>query len=203
MVVIGLTGGIGSGKSTVATLLAARGAVIVDADLIARQVVEPGAPGHQPIVDRFGPGVVGPDGRLDRAALAGIVFGDAEARADLERITHPLIQGEMAVQTLAAPADGVVILDVPLLKSKREPMVGVIVVDAPENVAVTRLVRYRGFDADDARRRIEAQISRDERRAIADVVIDNGGDRRHLDREIDRVWSWIETVRSPAAAPPP
>jgi dephospho-CoA kinase len=199
MVVIGLTGGIGTGKSTVAALLATRGAVVVDADLIARQVVEPGAPGYQPIVDRFGSGVVGPDGRLDRAALAGIVFGDPEARADLERITHPLIQAEVARQTLAAPADGVVILDIPLLKAKREPMAGVIVVDAPENVAVTRLVRYRGFDEDDARRRIKAQISRDERRAIADVVIDNSGDVSDLEPQVDGAWAWIAGL-APAQA---
>jgi len=191
VLVVGLTGGIGSGKSTVASALAARGAVIVDADLIARKVVEPGAPALAAIVGRFGPAVLGADGALDRAALAAIVFGDDGARRDLEAITHPAIQAEMARQTLEAPPDGVVVLDIPLLKVRREPMAGVIVVDTPEDEAVRRLVTYRGFDEADARARIAAQISREERKALADVVIDNGADRLHLDAEIDRVWAWL------------
>jgi dephospho-CoA kinase len=194
--VVGLTGGIGSGKSTVAALLVSRGATVVDADLIARQVVEPGTPGLAAIVERFGPQVVGEAGGLDRAAVAARVFSDDQARADLEAITHPAIQAEMARQVLEAPPEGVVIMDIPLLKAKRDPMAGVIVVDTPEDVAVERLVTYRGFSEADARQRIASQISRDERRAIADVVIDNGGDQRHLEAEVGRVWTWIEGLRS-------
>ena len=188
---VGLTGGIGSGKSTVAEMLAARGAVIVDADRIARQVVEPGAPGFDSIVDRFGPAVIGPDGMLDRAAMADVVFRDPGARADLEGITHPLIQAEMARQIVAAGPDAVVVLDIPLLKERRDHMAGIIVVDAPEEVAVARLVGQRGFDEDDARRRIAAQIGREERRAIADVVIDNSAGREGLEGQLDRAWVWL------------
>jgi len=173
--------------------------VIVDADLIARQIVEPGQPALAAIVDRFGDGVIAEDGTLDRPALAAIVFGDDEARRHLERITHPAIQAEMARQTLEAPPDGVVILDIPLLKVRREPMAGVIVVDVGEELAVARLVGQRGFDEGDARRRIEAQISREDRRAIADIVVDNGGDLEHLQQEIHRVEAWLEVLGSAQA----
>jgi len=189
--VIGLTGGIGAGKSTVADLLAARGAAVVDADRIARAVVEPGGAAYQAVVERFGPGVLDEDRRLDRAALAGIVFRDRDALAALEGITHPAIQAEMARQVASHAAAPVVVMDIPLLKARREPMAGIVVVDVAEEVAVRRLVDQRGFEEGDARRRIAAQISRDERRAIADIVVDNGGDRAALDAEIDRVWAWI------------
>jgi dephospho-CoA kinase len=192
MIVIGLTGGIGSGKSTVASLLADRGAMVVDADAIAREVVEPGGPAFALILERFGDEVLAADGTLKRASLAEIVFRDQKARRALEGITHPAIQAEMARQLADAPAESVVVLDIPLLKAKREPMAGVIVVDTPEEVAVRRLVERRGFDPGDARRRIAAQISREERRAIADVVIDNSGTVAQLDEEIDRVWTWVE-----------
>ena len=191
MRVIGLTGGIGAGKSTVADLLAARGAAVVDADRIARAVVEPGGAAYQAVVERFGPGVLDEDRRLDRAALAGIVFRDRDALAALEGITHPAIQAEMARQVASHAAAPVVVMDIPLLKARREPMAGIVVVDVAEEVAVRRLVDQRGFEEGDARRRIAAQISRDERRAIADIVVDNGGDRAALDAEIDRVWAWI------------
>ena len=191
MRVIGLTGGIGAGKSTVADLLAARGAAVVDADRIARAVVEPGGTAYQAVVERFGPEVLGEDRRLDRAALAGIVFRDRDALAALEGITHPAIQAEMARQVASHAAAPVVVMDIPLLKARREPMAGIVVVDVAEEVAVRRLVEQRGFEEGDARRRIAAQISRDERRAIADIVVDNGGDRAALDAEIDRVWAWI------------
>ncbi|MFI5042072.1 MAG: dephospho-CoA kinase, partial [Acidimicrobiales bacterium] len=192
VIVIGLTGGIGAGKSTVATQLASRGAVIVDADRIARDVVEPGGAAFRAIVDHFGPEVLGGDGRLDRPALAAVVFRDAEARAALEAITHPAIQAEMARQVAAHPDAPVVVMDIPLLKTRREPMAGVLVVDVPEELAVRRLVDQRGFDEGDARRRIAAQITREERRSIADVVVDNSGDQAQLAAEIDRVWAWIE-----------
>jgi dephospho-CoA kinase len=193
VIVIGLTGGIGAGKSTVSGLLAQRGAVIVDADLIAREVVQPGGAAYGPILERFGPGVLGRDGRLDRAALAAVVFSDPDALAALEAITHPAIQAEMA--RLVAAHEGsedVVIMDIPLLKDRRRPMAGVVVVDVPEEVAVQRLVEQRGFDERDARRRIAAQISREQRRSLADVVVDNSGDAAALAGEIDRVWNWIE-----------
>lgn len=199
MVVVGLTGGIGAGKSTVAEMLVERGAVVVDADRIAREVVEPGRPAFDAIVSRFGGSVVAPDGTLDRAAVAALVFGDDEARRDLEAITHPAIQAEMATRMLAeAGSDRVVVLDIPLLKQKREPMAGVVVVDVPEDVAVARLVGQRGFDEADARARIAAQISRDARRALADVVIDNSGDRAHLEAEVDRAWAWVTALDTPA-----
>lgn len=195
MVVIGLTGGIGSGKSTVAAMLAARGAVIVDADLIAREVVQPGEAAYRAIVERFGPDVVGPDGSLDRPSLAKVVFADDEARQDLERITHPAIQHEMARQMLEqAESDKVVVLDIPLLKERREHMAGVVVVDVAEETAVSRLVTVRGFDEADARARVDAQISREARRAIADVVIDNSGDVAHLEAEVGRAWKWASSL---------
>ena len=195
MIVVGLTGGIGAGKSTVAAGLESRGAVIIDADRIAREVVQPGTPALGALAERFGPGIVAADGSLDRAALAALVFRDPAARADLEAVTHPAIQQEMARQTATwAESDRVVILDIPLLKERRPPMVGVIVVDVPEEVAVERLVAQRGFDADDARRRIAAQINRDDRRALADVVVDNSGDRAQLEKELDRVWHWLGSL---------
>jgi dephospho-CoA kinase len=199
IVVVGLTGGIGSGKSTVATLLAAKGAVIVDADLIARQVVEPGAPALESIVARFGRDVLDAEGGLDRARLAEIVFQDVDARKDLEAITHPAIQNEMARQTLEGAGRGsVIILDIPLLKERREPMAGVIVVDTPEESAINRLVNQRNFDPEDARRRIAAQISREQRRELADVVIDNSGDVAELTAEVERVWSWLQGLQAEA-----
>jgi dephospho-CoA kinase len=195
VVVVGLTGGIGAGKSTVAAGLESRGAVIIDADRIARDIVQPGTPALEALADRFGPGIIAADGSLDRAALAALAFRDPSARADLEAVTHPAIQKEMARQTATwAESDRVVVLDIPLLKERRPPMVGVIVVDVPEDVAVERLVAQRGFDADDARRRIAAQISRDDRRALADVVVDNSGDRSQLETELDRVWEWLGTL---------
>ena len=196
MVIVGLTGGIGSGKSTVSAMLAARGAVVVDADLIARQVVEPGTPGLAAIRERFGDGVLDAGGALDRAALASVVFGDEAARKELEAITHPLIQQEMARQMLAAPPGAVVILDIPLLKERRDHMQGVIVVDVPHEIAIERLVSQRAFDEDDARRRIASQISREARRELADLVIDNSGDLDQLTVEVDRAWAWLQTLTS-------
>lgn len=193
---VGLTGGIGSGKSTVAAALVERGASLVDADLIARQVVEPNGRAYAPIVSRFGPSVVGPDGRLDRVALAGVVFADQSALADLNRITHPVIRDVMEEQAaLGEKSDGdIVIVDVPLLDApgrERLSLAAVLVVDAPTELAVSRLVAHRGFEEADARARIAAQISRDERLAFADLVVDNSGSRDHLDSQIERAWSWL------------
>jgi dephospho-CoA kinase len=197
VLVVGLTGGIGSGKSTVSELLAARGAVIIDADVAARRVVEPGGPAYDAVVERFGPGIVAADGTIDRPALAEIVFNDPSARADLESMTHPAV-GELINAALAAEAgtDHVVVLDVPLLvESGRTGVAGVIVVDCPPEVAVQRLVAQRGMDEDDARRRIAAQVSREERLAHADFVIDNAGARDALGPQVDAAWEWIQGLR--------
>lgn len=201
VLVVGLTGGIGSGKSTVARMLAAKGAVVIDADELAREVVEPGTDVFRRVVERFGPDVVAPDGTLDRPALARIVFADAVARRDLERITHPAI-GALMAERMAEQAgtDNVVVLDVPLLvESGRTGMAGVIVVDCPEEVAVARLVAQRGMDPDDARRRMAAQASRTERLARADFVIDNSGSLDALQEQVERAWAWIEGLRREAA----
>jgi dephospho-CoA kinase len=194
VVVIGLTGGLGAGKSTVAAMLTSRGAYVVDADQIAREVVEPGGPAFDAIVERFGLGVLAGDGHLDRAALAGLVSRDADDQTALEEITHPVIQAEMARRVASHAGAGLVVLEVPLLKARREPMLGVVVVDVPDDIAVRRLVDLRGCDEGDARRRVAAQIRRDDRRAIADVIVDNSGDLAHLEAEVDRVWEWARTL---------
>lgn len=199
MVVVGLTGGIGAGKSSVSTRLAARGAVVIDADAITRELQEPGQPVLAAMVERLGDEILRPDGTLDRAAVASVVFNDPEALADLNRIVHPAVQAEMAARMGAAPAGSVVVLDIPLLTEPREGMAGVIVVDAPVDVAVARLVEHRGFDEADARARVENQISREERRAIADFVVDNSGSEAQLDAEVDRCWQWLEGLRDRSA----
>jgi dephospho-CoA kinase len=195
MLLVGLTGGIGSGKSTVAGQLAARGAAVVDADGISRQILEPDGAAFDQVVDRFGPSIVGPDGRIDRPALAGVVFGDPEALADLNRLTHPVIGRVMSerVAELAATSP-IVVLDIPLLTiaTKDRFSFGAIVgVDTPEEVAVRRLVEHRAFSEADARARVAAQITREERRALADLVIDNSGDRAALESELERAWAWL------------
>src|SRR5437868_5303835 len=197
MLVVGLTGGIGAGKSTVSRMLAERGAVIVDADLIARQVVEPDGPAYQGVVDRFGSGVLLADGHLDRARLAEIVFADAGALADLNAIVHPAV-GEVIANRLAeeASTDHVVILDVPLLvESGRSNTAGTIVVDCPPEEALRRAVA-RGLAEEDVRRRMANQVSREERLAKADFVVDNSGPESALSAEVDRLWSWIESLKT-------
>jgi dephospho-CoA kinase len=195
MLLVGLTGGIGSGKSTVAELLRAKGAAVVDADGISRQIMEPGGAAFQAVVDRFGTAIVDPGGRIDRPALAALVFGDPDALADLNRLTHPVIGRVMGerVEELAAGSE-IVVLDIPLLNiatKDRFSFGAIVVVDTPEAVAVQRLVEQRAFTEADARARVAAQISRDERRALADVVIDNSGDRAALETEVDRAWTWL------------
>jgi len=208
MLVVGLTGGIGSGKSTVSAKLAERGAVVIDADAIVRELQAPGGEAFVGIVERFGPGVVAADGTLDRPALAALVFSDEAARADLNKLTHPLVGREMAARMAAqAETDNIVVLDIPLLAERGRgayPVAGVIVVDCPVDVAVARLVEFRGFTEEDARARVAAQISREERRAIADVVIDNGGTLDQLEEQLAGVWTWLEDLRSagtPSASP--
>ncbi|WP_089404906.1 dephospho-CoA kinase [Geodermatophilus saharensis] len=190
MLRIGLTGGIGSGKSTVAALLAARGALVVDSDAIAREVVEPGTPGLAAVVDAFGPQVLTAGGALDRAALASIVFGDPQARARLDGIVHPLVRARAQELVAAAPPDAVVVQDVPLLvetgQAGRFDLVLVVETDLQTRLA--RLVR-RGLSEDDARARIAAQATDEQRRAVADVVLDNSGAPEALAGQVEDFWT--------------
>jgi dephospho-CoA kinase len=204
---IGLTGGIGAGKSTVADLLVARGAKLVDADLIAREVVTPGGPAYQPLIDRFGPGIVDPDGLIDRPALAELVFGHPEALADLNAITHPAIGIEMISRKDGyAGTDEIVVLDIPLLRPIHREMLGlaaVVVVDVPTELALERLVTQRGMAATDAEARIGSQADRATRLDGADLVIDNSGDQDRLGAEVDRVWAALAELRDRPPAPDP
>ena len=187
---IGLTGGIGSGKSTVAARLAAHGAVIVDADRIAREVVEPGTPGLAAVVAAFGDEVLAADGSLDRPALAAIVFSDPDARARLDGIVHPLVR-RRAVELLAGlPDDAVAVQDVPLLVETGQAASYdlVLVVEADPETRIARLVG-RGMTAQDARARIAAQATDEQRRAVADVVVDNSGTPEQLAAQVDRFWA--------------
>jgi dephospho-CoA kinase len=199
--VVGLTGGIGAGKSTVSARLAAKGAVVVDADAVVKELQARGTPVFDAIVERFGPEVVGPDGELDRPALAAVVFGDPEALADLNALVWPAV-GEEMFRRMAdhQGSDRVVVLDVPLLvESGRYQAAGVIVVDAPVEVAIERLVRDRGMTEEEARARMARQVSREDRLAKADFVIDNAGPPEALDEAVDRAWAWISTL--PDGAP--
>jgi dephospho-CoA kinase len=199
--VVGLTGGIGSGKSSVAGMLARLGAVVVDADEIARAVVRPGGEAYDGVVRRFGKDVIGDDGVIDRRALAAVVFGDDAARTDLEAIVHPAVGRVIAARLLEeAATDHVVVLDVPLLVEsggrRRYPVDGVLVVDAPEDVALERLVRLRGMSEEDARARIAAQASREERLEAADFVIRNVGTIDELAEMVERAWRWMGSLRA-------
>jgi dephospho-CoA kinase len=205
MKLVGLTGGIGAGKSTVSLRLAEFGAVIVDADLIARAVVAPGSAGLAAISARFGLEVLLPDGALNRPALASIVFGDAEALAALNAITHPAIGLEVLSQTNAhRGTERVVVYDAALLMGKGPAgMVGRILVDVDPEVAVGRLQQFRGFSEADARSRVAAQVDRATRLSAADFVIDNSGDLEALHGEVDKVWAWIATLPPSPPLPPP
>jgi dephospho-CoA kinase len=197
VLVVALTGGIGAGKSSASVLLVEKGAVLIDADKVARELQQPGGAGFQPIVDRFGPSVVGGDGQLDRPAIAAIVFADEAARNDLNIIMWPLIGSTIGERIAAnAETDNVVLLDIPLLgaSGKGYDTAGTVVVDCPIDVALDRLVTQRGMDADDAARRIAAQISREERLGMADFVIDNSGDPDDLSLAVDECWSWVKSL---------
>ena len=197
MLVVGLTGGIGSGKSTVSTLLAARGAVVVDADAITKELQQPGTPVFDAMVERFGPGIVGPDGALDRPAVADIVFGDPAALADLNGIVHPAVGAEIA-QRMAnlADTDAVVVLDVPLLVESKNayPVAGLLVVDVDPELAVQRLVEHRGMREADVRARMTRQATREQRLERADFVIHNGGTLDDLTAQAESAWAWITTL---------
>jgi dephospho-CoA kinase len=201
MLLVGLTGGIGAGKSTVSALLAEYGAVIVDADQIARDLQVPGSPVLDRMAERFGAHIIGDDGSLDRAAVAGIVFGDSDeaksALADLNGIVHPAMQAEIERQIAAhADTDQVVVLDFPLLgENPRDDIAATIVVDVPVDVAVERLVASRGMDEHDARKRVASQIGREERLARATHVVDNSGDLDQLRDEVGRLWSRLSELR--------
>jgi len=208
MIEFGLTGGIGSGKSTVAECLVAKGAVLIDADAIVRELQRPGQPVFEAMVERWGHVIVADDGTLDRAAVAGIVFGDEDELKALNDIVHPAVGKAMIDRREQLKgSDTVVINDIPLLvrqdgSSDRpgfEQLAGIIVVDTPADVAIQRLVTHRGFSEDDARSRIANQASREDRLAVADFVVDNGGDLADLDAQIDACWAWIQSV---VAAPP-
>lgn len=200
MILVGLTGGIGAGKSTVSAGLAARGAVIVDADAIVHQVQRPGMPVVLAMADRFGAEVLGPDGALDRAAVARIVFNDPQALKDLNKIVHPAVNREIARQALSyRDTDRVVVLDIPLLldSERRHDVGAIVVVDCPVDVAVDRLVRFRGMSEDDARARVARQVDRETRLAAATRVIDNSGDPDALARQLDEAWGWMQTLPPP------
>jgi dephospho-CoA kinase len=201
VLVIGLTGGIGSGKSTVSALLAERGAVVVDADAVVREVQQPGTPVFAAMVERFGPGIVAADGSLDRAAVADRVFNDGQALADLNAIVHPAVGKDIADRmTALAETDEIVVLDVPLLVESKNayPVAGLLVVDVDPEVAVRRLVEHRGMREEDVRARMTRQASREDRLARADRVIDNSGTPDDLAAAVAEAWEWIQALRAAA-----
>jgi len=188
---IGLTGGIASGKSAVGAALSDLGAVLIDYDRLAREAVEPGSPALQEIVERFGSEIIRPDGSLDRPALGAVVFNDADARRDLEKITHPQIGRLAAAREQQAGADAIVVHDNPLLveMGMHERCDVVIVVDVPEATQIERLVEFRHMSLDDARARIAAQAPRQQRAGVADVIIDNTGSLDELATKVGGVWA--------------
>lgn len=204
MLTVGLTGNIGAGKSTVAELLVARGAYLVDADKVAREVVEPGAPAYLALVERFGTGILDGDGRIDRPKLAESAFQGPESVADLNAIVHPaiglaMIEGKDAHQG----TDAIVVMDIPLLKEFHRELLAldaVIVVDVSPEVRLERLTTHRGMAEQDVRARMAAQPTRQERLEGADFVIDNSDDAAHLAEEVDKVWAELELLLQTAAS---
>ncbi|MFD8520610.1 dephospho-CoA kinase [Streptomyces capillispiralis] len=204
MLTVGLTGGIGAGKSEVSRLLVECGAVLIDADRIAREVVEPGTPGLAAVVDAFGEEVLAADGRLDRPKLGSIVFADPERLAVLNAIVHPLVGARSRELEQAAAADAVVVHDVPLLtENGLAPLYDlVIVVDASPETQLDRLVGRRGMSEEDARARMAAQATREQRREIADIVIDNDVPLYELERRVKDVWAeLVRRARTPRESP--
>jgi dephospho-CoA kinase len=199
---VGLTGGIGAGKSEVSRRLAAQGAVIIDADLIAREVVEPGTDGLAEVVEAFGDEVLRPDGGLDRGRLGDLVFADPELRSKLNAIVHPRVARRMAELERAAGPGAIVVHDVPLIaeNGRAGAYDVVVVVDAPPKIQAERLVRRRGMTREQARARMAAQASREQRLAIADIVIDNSGSLAELDRQVGDLWAQLRR-RAAESAP--
>jgi len=197
VLLIGLTGGIGSGKSTVSALLADRGAVIIDADAITRELQRPGADVFAAMVERFGAEIVDQEGELDRQRVADIVFNDPEALLDLGAIVHPAVGQEIAGRLAATvDTDDIVVLDVPLLvESGRDDMAALVVVDVDPEIAVDRLVHQRGMREDDVRARMSRQASREERLARADEVLDNSGSLEALAAQVAALWGRLLELR--------
>lgn len=203
MIEIALTGGIGSGKSTVADAFVERGAALIDADQIVAELQRPGQPVFAAMVKRWGSRIVATDGTLNRSAVADIAFGDGDELKALTEIVHPALYAEINRRRgLLAGRDGVTVLDLPLLvgadgisiADQFGGFAGIVVVDAAEELAVERLAKSRGFSEADARARIANQASREARKAAADWVIDNSGDVAELERHIERAWEWINTL---------
>lgn len=199
---VGLTGGIGAGKSEVSRRLSAHGAVVIDADAIAREVVEPGTPGLAEVVAAFGPEVLRPDGTLDRPKLGDIVFADPDLRTRLNGIVHPLVGARMRELEESAGPGSIVVHDVPLIAENN--LAGgydlVVVVDVPPRLQLDRLVRHRGLTREQARARMAAQASRDQRLSIAGIVVDNSGSLAELDRQVGELWAELRR-RAALAAP--
>lgn len=199
MLRVGLTGGIGAGKSEVSRRLAAQGAVIIDADAAARDVVAPGTPGLTEVIEAFGPGVLLPDGTLDRARLGGLVFADPEQRARLNEIIHPRVGARMSELEQAADPTAIVVHDVPLITENglASAYDVVVVVDVPPRTQIDRLVKQRGMTRDQAKARIAAQATREQRLAIADMVVDNSGSLTELDRQVGDLWAELRRRAAP------
>lgn len=199
---VGLTGGIGAGKSEVSRGLAAQGAIVIDADLMAREVVASGTDGLTEVVKAFGPALLGPDGALDRAALADIVFADPEKLARLNSIVHPRVGARMRALEEAAGPGAVVVHDVPLIAENG--LAGsydlVVVVDVPPRIQVDRLIRLRGMSREQAQARMAAQADREQRLGIADIVVDNSGSLAELDRQVGELWSELRRRAALAAS---
>jgi dephospho-CoA kinase len=202
MIAVALTGGIGSGKSEVERLLTGHGAVVVDADQLAREVVEPGTPGLAEVVDVFGPQMLAADGSMDRPAMAAVVFADRAALRRLEAVIHPRVAQRLAELRAEAAPGTVLVYSSPLLAEggpvPPEDFDLVVVVDTDDAVRVDRVVRQRGMSEADARARMAAQATREQRLAIADVVVDNSGSREELADQVDRLWDRIRTEAAAA-----
>jgi len=198
---VGLTGGIGAGKSEVSRRLAAQGAVVIDADAIAHEVVGPGTGGLAEVVAAFGNDVLDPGGQLDRARLGELVFADPQLRSKLNAIVHPLVAARMRELEDTAPAGSIVVHDVPLIAENN--LAGsydlVVVVDVPPRIQLDRLIRHRGLSRDQAKARIAAQAAREQRLAIASIVVDNSGSLAELDRQVGELWAELRR-RLPASA---
>lgn len=200
---IGLTGGIGSGKSTVATMLAELGAVVIDADQVSRELVEPGMPALEELTDAFGTGILRPDGTLNRGRLAELAFASPQGTAKLNEIMHPRIAKESARRMAAAPAAPFVVYDMPLLVETGQADVVdvVVVVDLPESEQVRRAVELRGLDPEDVRRRMRVQATRQQRKAAADYVIDNSGSLERTRAQVEDLWQELRTAAGQSPVP--